>query len=408
MKRLSKTVRLGMLALAILLAAVLTVAPVLADYTENAPTPADGVQRARLAAASTGTTSIYVMTLPRSGDANPNNWGSKQVNLLNGWEHGASAYYAAKSLGSYSGPAVYCIEPGRPLRGQNDFTSPDETFWAQYPSGLNGAISGTVIQTLLGRIFMYGYTGNNSLDFNTANEADRQAIANQIATQLLVWETVVGERDAQFQHNDPSTQGKDAVMDMLNLNHPLYADITQHYQRIVSQVVAQSIQLPSFAASTPGSAQLHKVKWDEQTVKLTLSDTNASAGLFEYASSNPNITVTATGSGITLTISGPIPQEAIITVSRIANQRRGVVIWGDDWADDWAADKGVDWIATTGSPQRLAGYDEFESDELVGYVKVITSYITGDNDMPMLWLSLALMSLVGIAAVGLLSRKRYE
>ena len=40
------------------------------------------------------------------------------------------------------------------------------------------------------------------------NPEDASKIAGYIATQLLVWETVVGERDSQFNHVDANAQAK--------------------------------------------------------------------------------------------------------------------------------------------------------------------------------------------------------
>lgn len=55
-----------------------------------------------------------------------------------------------------------------------------------------------------------------------------------IATQLLVWETVIGERDADFNH--VSTGGKDAVKSVIGPNHPLKSKIDSYYNSIVSSV----------------------------------------------------------------------------------------------------------------------------------------------------------------------------
>ena len=37
-----------------------------------------------------------------------------------------------------------------------------------------------------------------------------------IATQLLVWETVVGERDSQFNHVDANAQGKNNIAEYIS------------------------------------------------------------------------------------------------------------------------------------------------------------------------------------------------
>ena len=67
--------------------------------------------------------------------------------------------------------------------------------WENYPSHLNPTISPDTIKVLLGRIMQYGYQGNVSTSWRSQNASDAAALSHAIATQLLVWETVVGERD---------------------------------------------------------------------------------------------------------------------------------------------------------------------------------------------------------------------
>ena len=59
------------------------------------------------------------------------------------------------------------------------------------------------------------------------NPEDASKIAGYIATQLLVWETVVGERDSQFNHVDANAQGKNNVTEYISADHPLYSEIFQ-------------------------------------------------------------------------------------------------------------------------------------------------------------------------------------
>ena len=74
-------------------------------------------------------------------------------------------------------------------------------------------------------------------------------LAAIIATQLLVWETVVGERDANFNH--VSTGGYDTVKSVVSSNHPLYSQICSYYDSIVSSVQNHT-KIPSFMARSTG------------------------------------------------------------------------------------------------------------------------------------------------------------
>ena len=50
---------------------------------------------------------------------------------------------------------------------------------------------------------------------------DASKMAGAIATQLLVWETVVGERDSQFNHVDANAQGKNNIAEYISPENPL-------------------------------------------------------------------------------------------------------------------------------------------------------------------------------------------
>ena len=96
------------------------------------------------------------------------------------------------TIGSFDGPACYCIEPGVPRLLEKTYTRYGEDYWKNYPSDYNSTIDADTIKTLLGRIMQYGYQGDLSLDWRSQNESDADKMAHMMATQVLVWETVVG------------------------------------------------------------------------------------------------------------------------------------------------------------------------------------------------------------------------
>ena len=99
------------------------------------------------------------------------------------------------------------------------------------------------IKMFIGRIFQYGYTGKVSLNWRSQNASDADKLSEAIATQLLVWETVVGERDENFGKVDSGSY--DAVLDSIKPAHPLRSKIMAHYNRIVESVQKHS-KLPNF------------------------------------------------------------------------------------------------------------------------------------------------------------------
>ena len=77
-------------------------------------------------------------------------------------------------------------------------------------------------------------------------------MAHMMATQVLVWETVVGERDANFNHVDPGSA--DAVKSVYRTSHPLYSRFSAYYDSIEASVKKHTI-VPSFMARSTGKAQ---------------------------------------------------------------------------------------------------------------------------------------------------------
>lgn len=136
---------------------------------------------------------LYMYDLPRGG-ANKDAWGHGELALMGGWRSaGRDGYWSVFCQDSYNGPIVYCIEPGVHCATGDTNTAFGEDFWDNYPSNLNPAISPRVIKAYIGRIMQYGWQGNGNTGWNAANASDADDMAAEIATQLLVWETVVGE-----------------------------------------------------------------------------------------------------------------------------------------------------------------------------------------------------------------------
>lgn len=142
----------------------------------------------------------YMIDLPRGSDPNKAGWGNPALDFMNGWHADAIDKFSVHTRDSYTGQAIYCIEPGIGSHSGDRLNGYGEDFWDNYPSHLNTTIPPTVIKAYIGRIMVYGWQGNGKPGWNTANSADANEIAAYIATQLLIWETVVGERDSEFNH----------------------------------------------------------------------------------------------------------------------------------------------------------------------------------------------------------------
>ncbi|MFR8594023.1 MAG: thioester domain-containing protein, partial [Hominenteromicrobium sp.] len=218
--------------------------------------------------AGTGTTAFaagetmttYMVEFPRASDPNKAGWGHSAMNFLGGWSTGENNGFTIHTQDSFNGKVIYCIEPGVSVHSGDQFTGRGEDFWDDYPSDLNPTIPPDTIKEYIGRIMTYGWQGNASTSWMTDDPEDASKMAGAIATQLLVWETVVGERDSQFNHVDANAQGKNNIAEYISADHPLYSEIFSQYSAIESAVKRHTM-LPSFFSST-ADAGAYELKWD--------------------------------------------------------------------------------------------------------------------------------------------------
>ena len=310
------------------------------------------------AASSFGETAkSYSVAFPRDGDANldtSGTWGHDELHYMNGWTSGEKTWMTTlHTIGDFNGPACYCIEPGVPRLLERTYARYGEDYWKDYPSECNSTIDADTIKTLLGRIMQYGYQGNLSLGWRSQNDADADKLAHMMATQVLVWETVVGERDANFNHIDPGSA--DAVKSVYRTSHPLYSRFSAYYYSMEASVKKHTI-VPSFMARSTGKAQTVELNWDGSRYAATLTDTNGVLSDYTFSSSTTGLNFSVDGNQLTITSAQAIKGSVTIKAEKVTAQRSGVVVWTD----------GV----TGGGKQDFATYGETVSDQMVGYLNL--------------------------------------
>lgn len=282
------------------------------------------------AAAFTGETAdSYSVAFPRDGDANldySGTWGHDELHYMNGWTSGEATWMTTLyTIGSFDGPACYCIEPGVPRNLYRSYESYGEDYWDTFPAEYNRAIDGRTMKTLLGRIMQYGYQGNLSLDWRSQNKADADKLAHMMATQVLVWETVVGERDADFNHVDPGSA--DAVKSVYRTSHPLYSRFSAYYDSIEASVKKHTV-VPSFMDRSEEAAQTVELSWDGGRYTATLTDTNGVLGEYAFSSAQSDMTFAVDGNDLTISAETASADGVTITAVR-NNTRQGVLVWSD-------------------------------------------------------------------------------
>ena len=282
------------------------------------------------AAAFTGETAdSYSVAFPRDGDANldySGTWGHDELHYMNGWTSGEATWMTTlHTIGSFDGPACYCIEPGVPRNLYRSYESYGEDYWDTFPAEYNRTIDGRTMKTLLGRIMQYGYQGNLSLDWRSQNEADADKLAHMMATQVLLWETVVGERDADFNHVDPGSA--DAVKSVYRTSHPLYSRFSAYYDSIEASVKKHTV-VPSFMDRSEEAAQTVELSWDGGRYTATLTDTNGVLGEYAFSSAQSDMTFAVDGNDLTISAETASADGVTITAVR-NNTRQGVLVWSD-------------------------------------------------------------------------------
>lgn len=316
-----------------------------------------GVALTASAASTTG--KAIVIGYPRNGDVNYSTvtWGHDELHYMGGWMCHKGRHTTFYTMNSYKGNICYCIEPGRPLDTGLVFTQKGEDFFDNFPKEYNSTISADDIKLFLGRILQYGYTGQISDSWKSQNAEDADTMSKAFATQLLVWETVVGERDEYFNHVTPN--GYNAILEQVRGDHPLRNGIMNYYNAIAS-AVQQHTKMPSFLSRTAGKAQTVELSWDGSRYCAELTDNNGVIGNFNY--SVPGMNCVVSGNKLIITSNSAPTDKVTLTAEKKSSQRRGLIIWSDG-----AYQPG-------GGNQDTVTFGQQVDDPVKGYINLMVSY----------------------------------
>ena len=302
---------------------------------------------------------VYLINLPRGDDPEQSGWGHPALNFMNGWWNDAYDYTTVKAMGDYEGNACYCIEPAISLFTGNTLEKKGEGFWDDFPSNLNKTIDSDTIKIFIGRIMQYGYTGKTSIDWKSNNKKGADECAHYFATQLLIWEALVGERDEHFNKINAKDYGKDNIKQIIKSNHPLRSQIFAYYDDIEAKVKNHTT-VPSFTARSKSKAQTVELVWNGSEYTATLTDSNKV--LSSYSFSGSGLSFDKSGNKLTITAS-KAPTDTVTVTANKGSKRKGVITWSD----------GV-FGHKTGQLQDIVTWGEEVSDPVNAYLNVKVSY----------------------------------
>ena len=296
---------------------------------------------------------VYLISYPRDGDDNyhTESWGHDALYFRHGWKLSASDYLDVRAIGSYDANICYCIEPGVIQNTGDAFSRMGEDFWENMPD-FNDLMTPQQMKRYIGRIMTYGYTGGVSTQWRSQN-AGGEKLAQAYATQLLIWETVVGERDADFRYVAPTDA--DAVKNVIRDTHPLREKIFSYYDSIVSNVQKHT-KVPSFCAKNLREARTVTLEWNGNAYSTVLTDEN---GVLEnYTFSVDGVHCEVQGNRLLLTAEDAPNAPVTLTTEKKNSLRCGVITWTDG---QFGIGNGL---------QDLVTYAETVNDPVVGYLKI--------------------------------------
>ena len=298
---------------------------------------------------------VYLISYPRDGDENyhTGSWGHDALYFRHGWKLSASDYLDVRAIGSYDADICYCIEPGVIQNTGDAFSRMGEDFWENMPD-FNDLMTPQQMKRYIGRIMTYGYAGGVSTQWRSQN-AGGDKLAQSYATQLLIWETVAGERDADFRYVAPTDA--DAVREVIRDTHPLREKIFAYYDAIVSNVQKHT-KVPSFCAKNLREARTVTLEWNGSGYSAELLDTNEVLENYTFTADNPDVQCEIAGNRLILTTENAPTAPVTLTAEKKNSSRCGVITWTDG---QFGIGSGL---------QDLVTYAETVNDPVAGYLKV--------------------------------------
>ena len=224
-----------------------------------------------------------IVTLPA-----PDGYGQKSRTQIskNGKIAGGLWYIIA-----HNGDIAYCLEPGKPI---NSFKYKE------------GTISLTQNQKkLLGQVFLYAYA-KKPADLYSYSEY----LPQYIATQLLVWEVIAGQRDAQFNR---ISNGYTPVKDVLNnfKNAEVCKQVKNFYESYEKNIKTGSKEI-SFAYKKDSLAKENALKCGSDGT-YTFTDKNGQLNNFDVTVKDGSV---VSKSATQLKIKAEANKTALITMKQ--------------------------------------------------------------------------------------------
>lgn len=267
-----------------------------------------------------------IVGFPRGGG--DSNWYTDTVKLVNGW--GLDKQLLETDLYCLDDKIytelAYCLEVGTDIMGPgtlqgtdldygNNSNNPQISIWKRLAER-NHLLNEDELKDLLGRVLYYGYKHDGSCMTGWNSETElKEKFSKAYATQLLVWETVIGERDKNFNHIVPSDCGK--VLDMMRSTHPLRCDIMRFYNKVVGKVRGDAdIPNGTFYKVDEAQDSVYEMKYSNGKFVLEIKDSRFEGYKQVNSSETPGVTCEYKDGKLIITSNRPFADVATIKLEK--------------------------------------------------------------------------------------------
>lgn len=268
------------------------------------------------------------------------------ITMQGGWHKAASGNRFAIFYTTGDRQVMYCLEPGNHRDDNSSAFRQDPNYIRDHLS--SRFLSGSQIEAFLGLIMTYGYNGSIDggqfvTDLGPFNEPITEAggtTTTQLyeACQILIWETITGERDGNFNYAAPDP-GYTPARSIHTTSGDSGSAFDMYYDHIVTYVQTHC-GTPSFAVgsiseasgmkpvkpSEDGAFYLYEESYQTPMSDWTVEVIDYEGNVIEGA------TVAVVGETVVVTLPEHITEAYVRTTSNVTT--RGAVAWSSDgsWA----------------------------------------------------------------------------
>lgn len=244
-------------------------------------------------------------------------------------------------------PVVYCIQPEKA-------TVTGRAYWSEALTDVLSSEQIEAIKILCAYGWPWGYTDQPNGKMNTDDET---AFQYQAATQILIWEVVMGIRSAT-----PTYYVTDSRLYEVYNGTPTYTTYGDNsafiaaYQEIAARLRRHNT-IPSFANASASNAATYAMSYNGSNYTLTLTDNNGVLDLdYSNFSAPDGISVSKSGNSLTITATPAALENGEQTITMTGKKLRA------GFQNIWVNGQGDQYLTSLDSVSKIPAYFKLRAD----------------------------------------------